>query len=451
MPEPVVVIGAGLAGLYVSKKLSGKTRPLVLEAGATAGGRIRTIRDEDGRVRYEAGPWRVATSHRRMMRLLQEEGLSLGPSDSMSDDDTTDDALRGLSVWELNALRRRNPLSADYADLATGFADEHHAASGSKRSAAHEFVVAKNGIDALVEHMSESLHILYNTRVVDVRRNTSEYVVQCRCRETDDEFVNRIYHATSIFICVPPHCAERWTVIGQWARAQLYAVQPLPLHHIYAQSEGPVQPQNIRSPSTLLGQSVASQHGNDWFQLSYTGGRLARFWHNLKMTSPAMFMKTLMDETRRYLGNAFDPKSTQSYFYENAYHIWRPNAYFSLKRAVQMSIAPNIRHLPNIYWCGEAFSSFQGWMEGSLETADLALELYMHGDAYTLSRRKVEAHEVVLEGRILDASRWAEIHPGGEEAIRNHLNKNVTDLFYHVRHSVNAWAIVYSLQTAIEK
>lgn len=35
--------------------------------------------------------------------------------------------------------------------------------------------------------------------------------------------MNRIYQATSIFICVPPHYAERWTILSQWARAQLYA------------------------------------------------------------------------------------------------------------------------------------------------------------------------------------------------------------------------------------
>ena len=38
------------------------------------------------------------------------------------------------------------------------------------------------------------------------------------------------------------------------------------------------------------------------------------------------------------------------------------------------------------------------------------------------------------------------IHPGSEKAISNHVKENISDLFRHIGHSEDAWAIVYNIQ-----
>jgi monoamine oxidase len=77
----VVVIGAGLAGLYAADLLRAAGRPVVvLEASARAGGRVFTYRAPlDEGLYGEAGPIRIAASHRRVVQLAQRFKLTLIP------------------------------------------------------------------------------------------------------------------------------------------------------------------------------------------------------------------------------------------------------------------------------------------------------------------------------------------------------------------------------------
>src|SRR5262245_32651620 len=67
--NPVVVVGAGLAGLRAADILRKAGREvIVLEARREPGGRVRTIRApfDDG-LYAEAGPVRIAGAHRRVI------------------------------------------------------------------------------------------------------------------------------------------------------------------------------------------------------------------------------------------------------------------------------------------------------------------------------------------------------------------------------------------------
>ena len=452
--ETVIVIGAGIAGLYVARTLRQrhKVAALVLEASSVPGGKIKTVYDEQGRVKYEAGPWRVPGDHRRVIDLFEELDVTLrSASTEYRSSDRRDRSMPGLSEWDVDALRRRNPLSADHGDLATGFANVHSTASGTL-SDMHDNrtqFVTDEGFSCAVDKLAATTRILFDTRVVDIRRNGVDYVVQCRCRESGDLFVNRTYTATTVFVCVPPHCAERWTIISQWARAQLYSVQSIPLHHIYSQTSAPTK-FHMYAPTSLLGQGVSSQYNNSWFQSSYTSGRLSRFWHNLRLANPAMFASVLVEEVKRLLHLIIEPNTISSHYNEHAYHAWRPNPHFDIEKAVRSALMPNPKHLPNIFWCGEAFSKHQGWMEGALETAQMAVDLFTRRTAYVFPRRRCHKNEMVVEGRILDIAAWTEVHPGGEGVIKKYMGENATDLFYHIRHSANAWSIIHALQIAVE-
>ena len=92
--EDIVVVGGGVAGLYVARNLAHKRSVLVLEARGEVGGRVRTVysegrecglRPEEGGkcISYEAGPWRIPFDHRRARLLFDEMGVSLTPSTSV--------------------------------------------------------------------------------------------------------------------------------------------------------------------------------------------------------------------------------------------------------------------------------------------------------------------------------------------------------------------------------
>ena len=82
--DPVVVVGAGLAGLRAADVLRhAGQRVMVIEAQSTPGGRVRTIRPpfRDG-LYAEAGPIRIPSLHRTVIQLAREHRLGLVPFQS---------------------------------------------------------------------------------------------------------------------------------------------------------------------------------------------------------------------------------------------------------------------------------------------------------------------------------------------------------------------------------
>jgi monoamine oxidase len=81
---PVVVVGAGLAGLRATDVLRGAGREVVvLEARERPGGRVLTIRSSfDDGLHAEAGPIRIAGVHQAVLRAARSFGLTLTPFES---------------------------------------------------------------------------------------------------------------------------------------------------------------------------------------------------------------------------------------------------------------------------------------------------------------------------------------------------------------------------------
>ena len=81
---PIVIIGAGLAGLHAADILRRAGRQIVvLEARAFAGGRVQTIHAPfDEQLHGEAGPIRISSLHQIVIRLAREHGLNLIPFSS---------------------------------------------------------------------------------------------------------------------------------------------------------------------------------------------------------------------------------------------------------------------------------------------------------------------------------------------------------------------------------
>ena len=79
--DPIVVVGAGLAGLRAAAVLrKAGRRVVVLEARGFPGGRVQTIRAPfDEGLYAEAGPIRIAGMQRRVLQMVRDYGLTLVP------------------------------------------------------------------------------------------------------------------------------------------------------------------------------------------------------------------------------------------------------------------------------------------------------------------------------------------------------------------------------------
>jgi monoamine oxidase len=84
--DPVVVIGAGLAGLRAAEVLRRAGKPVVvLEARSRSGGRVYTIRSPFAEGLYaEAGAIRIPPQHETVVQLAKDYGLNLVPFESFN-------------------------------------------------------------------------------------------------------------------------------------------------------------------------------------------------------------------------------------------------------------------------------------------------------------------------------------------------------------------------------
>ena len=114
-PETVLVIGAGLAGLAAGLRLrEARRNVIVLEARASAGGRVRTLRNLSDGLYAELGAARVADTHEYVLHWLNDFNLSLVPFSPAS-----------ANVLAMDGRHARADIEAERARMAPGLtADE---------------------------------------------------------------------------------------------------------------------------------------------------------------------------------------------------------------------------------------------------------------------------------------------------------------------------------------
>jgi monoamine oxidase len=121
-PDPVVIIGAGLAGLRAATLLQkAGQRVIVFEARSAPGGRVRTVRSFNDGLYAEAGPIRISSAHRQVQQVARELGLGLVPFTSTVGAQVINVAGTTARLPEgLKELASRLALTADEAGLSPG-------------------------------------------------------------------------------------------------------------------------------------------------------------------------------------------------------------------------------------------------------------------------------------------------------------------------------------------
>ena len=402
-PTSVVVVGAGVAGLFVARALARRGyAPTVLEASSALGGRVRTVREDDGRVAYEAGPWRVPSTHARVRALCREFGLALAPAPTPplhahngrpehAKRDATDDA--GLTTWEAHALRARDPARADAVDLATGYAGRRTAPSGRRRTTPRAPRRLRRGPLRSRRARARARRRGGATRGRRgdgrARRRPAprrwrrrwrwrrgggggRYALRVRRRVGSNAFADGVVRADVVFVCVPPHACREWSAFRAHARSTMAAVEPGVLHHVYARDgrAAAARPPRRHAAARADRRLAVPQR--------VVPGVVQRRPRRAAV-APAAHGRpgALRRDAARRAATLRRPRRRRRAQPPLAVRVPRVGGGAALcPRAPpgRARRAALLRALPRVYLAGEAFSSFQAWIEGALETAELALD-----------------------------------------------------------------------------
>lgn len=451
-----VIVGGGIAGLYTARNLAVKypqASITLLESKHEVGGRLGTafsnLQPTSSLPLYDTGAWRIPATHERHLALLRELQIDTLPID-VATHNATHRVVQGLSTTDVNILEH-GVQAALHLDLKKGYMDQSDAASGSKPyfTDADQFFVPRTGfagvVRALLRSLPANVQVMTDTFVTNISKDCDVegalFTVSARERQRHDRtnaFIDVTYTASHLFLALPPRFMTQWDLCHHYFPCLPKTVQTVALHHIYA--HGPRQPVRHINDSThprltRLGQVVPRTYRwSQWFQISYSSGRLARFWNRLKLAQPRMFRALLDREAGHPLNDV------RSHMHEDAIHVWKPVPYFDLDRSVRRAVHP----LPHVYVVGEAFSSHQGWVEGALQTSELALDV-------------LDTHfsEPCDDLPVLDDQlrySWAAVHPGGQDPIMNHWQDGPVKMMKfmdHVGHSDFAHACLWHMQKVL--
>jgi hypothetical protein len=296
--------------------------------------------------------------------------------------------------------------------------------------------------------------------VTDVTRSDI-YHIQVQKREGSNEFHVNTLTSSRVVLACPPSSFQDWS-IAKWIKPLLASVRPVSLHHIYGCLSEQKRPSlntvynfHITTNSALC-QTISSPYPdtldyNDarlWFQVSYSSGRIADFWERLKVAHPQKFKQKLRKEVAYILGpsQARNLYHIKNYYWKEAVHEWIPSFGMDMSRMYRLAMIPDPIHLPGLYIVGEAFSPLQGWCEGALETVENLLNEITQLPSVPIMMREYHHPYVLYRSRVLDLSLWIKRHPGGSQAILNHLGEDITNLWDSIHNTMQSKAMIAALQ-----
>ena len=471
----IVIIGGGISGLYILEQLSSKYSNMkikLIERDNRLGGRIWTKYYRSGHVKFETGPWRFHHSHHKLIKLLHQYNLKYKQNSSSHSksyqksvqvcsqkkpktNQSKKNPKAGLSYRDMSLLENKTCLTQQKENLSKIPLVMDSTSKPYDVNLSYEgcYYVVEQGFSELISRISEKLHqyIQTNCLVENVIKNKDSYQITLR-RRIGNTYQQESIKCKCLFLCLPPKECLQWSIIQDNLLPLVHSVGTIPLHHIYGYSR---QISNFHENKfylkndTEISQIISGDFNNNWFQISYSAGENARFFYRLKQAHPGLFNKVLKSKLKE-LGINIPVSKIESFYWEEAIHYWKPAFKFKIMDSMKGSVYPHPINLPNLFYAGEAFSTIQGWIEGSLETSQLALDAFEATRSGHYIFRPISipksAEYVILDNRYLDVKQWKMVHPGSTAAINNHLGEDISKLFRHIKHSHYSWAVVNHIQ-----
>ena len=447
----VIVIGAGISGLYATWKLEQQgLSVLLLEKKDRIGGRLKTV-ERNGK-KFDVGGIRYSlTHHKKLAKLCKDLSIENGEhrvypqhtKDVRFIKNTLKTISNSFSEKELKSNTIEYFLRRIESSSQVGRFIQAWGYSGNLQNAqAYWFLKStssmynggrlyymKSGFGNLISILRQNIQSEIKT-TCGVRNIEKDIRVGFKIYMEDET----VYHSKKVICALPPEALLKMNYFDKH-RTILSTVTSNNYIRIFGEIETK-QKFLSHSGNELIPQTIS--RGDGIVQLAYADSKKAEYLRNsyLNGTFPT---KEIVEKFQ--LGP--DPKWVESFYWKNGTHYWNP--YVDVENTYKSILNPD----NDLFIVGEAFSKKQAWIEGALETVDDALMFkpIRPGKHLSLKKKRVvkkDAHWVIYRGIKYDVTKYEKNHPGGN-VIKIGRGKDITEMFDSVPHSEFARNILMNL------
>ncbi len=418
-PQPdVTIIGAGIAGLWTARRILKKhpnLRVLILEKYDYAGGRIVTYHNtipNIGKIQWEIGAGRISTRHHHILNLMKEYNLTfnqLSPDSLIQSSNspilTPNPFSKLLEVYLLPLCKLHPTVLAEHTlyellseihtrDAVTYFlstfpysAEMHHLRADlalktftAEMSSDENFGTCKEGLSAITDNMVRELkalgaEIIFNTEVV----NITQYSLNRVAIHLKEDHPHYPIIVTKNVVCaLHSNALKKFPSFSKINTHILNNLTMQPLIRMYA-----VFPKNketskvwfensprIISEDNPLRYIIPIDYEKGIIMISYTDSEDCKFWLKIKEEKKTTdhIQKEVMKQIRYMFPNVEipDPIFFRYHPWTDGCTYWKPGKYSPEELSIRI-----LNPLPNVFVCGESYSTNQCWMEGAIEHAEM--------------------------------------------------------------------------------
>ena len=466
----IVICGGGISGLYSALLLSRFHSDLditIIESSNRLGGRIKSF--VDGDIKYEIGAGRFSSKHDRLMRLIGDCHLdscikpiksshSYFIGNTFLENDSELLKYFGIrksfrQLWKSvasdyitwsNLGRKSLPfiLQREY-DAKTADALSYHIGyqdilrldpkitiktllDSYDILREYQFNTLDGGLEQLIKCITSELKrrkvkIRLSTQLEDIKPFNKGYFII-----TD----NDILEADYVFITMTRNTCQNIPFLRKHMAYSLKHIIPLPLMRIYAVFDKPwFKGLNSIITDLPIEYFIPINPHTGLTMISYVDYKNVEYMR--RHIQKGDLQKTIMTQIRHMMTHIKhivppEPISLEYYDWTEGIHGYRPNTNWDY-------IHDDIEELAkqHIYIAGEMVSqSAQGWIEGALETAELAVNRFrLQVGGASISLADIAKNKwIAIRGKVFDVSGFISKHPGGANIYKG-IGKEHTTLW----------------------
>lgn len=401
--EPIIIIGAGIAGLYCAYHLSKSGKNvIVFEKYDQLGGRMLSIDIQPTKKEkylIEGGAGIIRSDDIEMIDLAKELDVEMNFWDSKTDiiyhDSKTnknklldldykriiqkvcknsDDSKSFLEVVENSDLTQEQIIGLL---IGTSYSELYEANSRQvcEDNDLHEFMNHGNYkygkpakgwsylIDALKNEILENKGQIYtNTPVLKI--DDASIIVDLDSGPTKIEF-------SKLFITVPVHFIKEIELtrsLNEWYDTAINLITETNYLRIYSYFESPLKIDNKIVSNLSIRRIIPIT--DKLIMTVYTDGNDADMIYNMSKQKNKNKLSQYIIKQLKSLGFKKIPKIKKNYpiYWKNGISRWNPSS------EELDSIIPFIQNpIPNVYFCGDTYSMNPGWVSGALSSANEVL------------------------------------------------------------------------------